>query len=191
MPSGAVRIVEAFSGATIEWSRTKNHKDWVGQFLYANSLAVPGGVVRAFADPAGGTWSAWTELFPDFGESQLVLTQNLDRPAHDRSRDHAFLVALARGRRQAPRSPATTTSISRAHGRSTPGSCSTPTATRSSSTAISRATRVDAAGARHYLLLDAAGVEWYRSPTPPGRARPALRSRERRGLHALRHASRA
>ena len=96
LPSGAVRIVEAFSGATIEWSRTKNHKDWVGQFLYANSIAAPGGVVRAFADPAGGTWSAWTELFPDFGESELVLAQNLNGEHTTVLDHHAFLVALAR-----------------------------------------------------------------------------------------------
>ena len=97
LPNGAVRIVEAFSGATIEWSRTRNHKDWVGQFLYANSIAAPGGIVRAFADPAGGTWSAWTELFPDFGESELVLTQNLNGQHTSVLDRHAFLVGLARG----------------------------------------------------------------------------------------------
>ena len=55
LPSGAVRIVEAYSGATIEWSRTKNHKDWIGQFLYANSLAMPGGVVRPICQVSAAT----------------------------------------------------------------------------------------------------------------------------------------
>ena len=95
LPSGAVRIVEAYSGATIEWSRTKNHKDWSGQFLYANSLAEPGGIVRAAADPAGGIWSPWTELFPTYDESHVVLSQHLNGEQTTILSTHAFLVGLA------------------------------------------------------------------------------------------------
>jgi hypothetical protein len=166
MRSGAVRIVEAFSGATIEWSRTKNHKDWVGQFLYANSLAMPGGIVRALADPAGGTWSAWTELFPDAGESQLVLTQNFAGQHTTVLATHAFLVALAQG----------------AGGPEVAGDdyvdlegartvyAGLVLDTHGGAVELDgnlEGYAVDAAGARHYLLLDAAGVEWFRSPTPP------------------------
>ena len=64
------------------------------------------------------------------------------------------------------RSRPTITSTLRAPARSTPASCS-------SAGRHGRARRhlegyaLDTRGARNYLLLDAAGVEWYRSPTPP------------------------
>ena len=166
MRSGAVRVVEAFSGATIEWSRTKSHKDWTGQFLYANSLAMPGGVVRALADPGGGTWSAWTELFPDAGESQLVLTQNLAGQHTTVLSSHAFLVALAQG----------------AGGPEVAGDdyvdlegirtvyAGLVLDTHGGAVELDgdlEGYAVDPAGGRHYLLLGAAGAEWYRSPTPP------------------------
>ena len=80
---------------------------------------------------------------------------------------HAFLVALAARPPPGRRSRPTTTSTSRAHAPSMPASCSTRRATRSSSPGNLEGYAIDAAGARHYLLLDAAGVEWYRSPTPP------------------------
>jgi hypothetical protein len=166
MRSGAVRIVEAFSGATIEWSRTKNHKDWVGQFLYANSLAMPAGVVRAFADPAGGTWSAWTELFPDVGESQLVLTQNLAGQHTTVLASHAFLVALARG--------VTGPEVAGDDYVDLEGARTVYAGvvldTHGGVVELDgnlEGYAIDPAGARHYLLLDAGGVEWYRSPTPP------------------------
>jgi hypothetical protein len=166
MPSGAVRIVEAFSGATIEWSRTKSHKDWVGQFLYANSLAMPGGIVRAFADPAGGTWSAWTELFPDAGESELVLTQNFAGQHSTVLASHAFLVALAQ--------TATGPEVAGNDYVELEGARTVYAGlvldTRGSIVELDgnlEGYAVDPAGARQYLLLDAAGVEWYRSPTPP------------------------
>jgi hypothetical protein len=166
MPSGAVRVVEAYSGATIEWSRTKNHKDWIGQFLYTNSLAVPGGVVRAFADPAGGTWSSWTELFPDYDESQLVLTQNLNGQHTTILNNHAFLVGLAL--------TATGPEVAADDYVDLEGARTVYAGlvldTRGGTVELDgnlEGYAVDSAGARHYLLLDAAGVEWYRSPTPP------------------------
>jgi hypothetical protein len=166
MRSGAVRVVEAFSGATIEWSRTKNHKDWVGQFLYANSLAMPGGIVRAFADPAGGTWSAWTELFPDVGESQLVLTQNFAGQHSSVLASHAFLVALAQS--AAGPEVAGDDYVDLEGARTVYAGLVLDT--HGGMVELDgnlEGYAVDPAGARHYLLLDAAGAEWYRSPTPP------------------------
>ena len=166
MPSGAVRVVEAFSGATIEWSRTKNHKDWVGQFLYANSLAVPGGVVRAFADPAGGTWSSWTELFPDYGDSQLVLTQNLDGQHTTVLSRHAFLVALARtatGPEVAADDYVDLEGVRTVYA----GLVVDTDGGTIELDGDLEGYAVDSAGARQYLLLDAAGLGWYRSPTRP------------------------
>jgi hypothetical protein len=166
MPSGAVRIVEAFSGATIEWSRTKNHKDWIGQFLYANSLAMPGGIVRAFADPAGGTWSAWTELFPEAGESELVLTQNLAGQHSTVLASHAFLVALAQ--------TATGPEVAGDDYVDLEGARTVYAGlvldTHGGMVELDgnlEGYALDATGARQYLLLDATGVDWYRSPTPP------------------------
>jgi hypothetical protein len=166
LPSGAVRIVEAFSGATIEWSRTKNHKDWTGQFIYANALAMPGSIVRAVADPAGGVWSSWTELFPSYDESHLVLSQNLNGQHMTILSRHAFLVSLAlpfagpevaaddyvdlEGARIVY---AGLVLVTQGHTVELAGNL--------------EGYAVDPVGARHYLLLGLAGSDWYRAPTPP------------------------
>lgn len=166
LPNGAVRIVEAFSGATIEWSRTKNHKDWIGQFLYTNSLAMPGGIIRAFADPAGGTWSAWTELFPDYGESELVLARNLDGQQTSVLDNHAFLVALAN---TSTGPEAAADDYVDLEGARTVFAGLVLGANGSSLELDGNLEgyAIDPTGARNYLLLDGAGVEWFRSPTPP------------------------
>jgi hypothetical protein len=166
MPSGAVRVVEAYSGAAIEWSRTRNHKDWVGQFLYANSLGEPAGVLQALADPAGGTWSAWTELFPTAGESDLVLARNLSGQHTTVLSRHAFLVALARavtGPEVAGDDYVDLEGVRTVYAGIVvaAGGATVELAGDLEGYAI------DPAGARDYLLGDAAGVEWYRSPAPP------------------------
>lgn len=94
LPSGAVRVVEAYDSATIEWARTKNHKDWIGQFIYGSVLGSPAGVVRAAAPATGGVWSAWTELFPSFNESEVLLTLHLNGERTTILHKHAFLVSL-------------------------------------------------------------------------------------------------
>jgi hypothetical protein len=166
LPSGAVRIVEAFSGATIEWSRTKNHKDWVGQFLYANSLAMPGGIVRAAADPAGGVWSSWTELFPTYDESHVVLTQNLNGQHTTILSRHAFLVALALP--AAGPEVAADDYVDLEGARTVYAGLVLDTQGHTVELAGNlEGYAIDPSGARNYLLLDAAGSEWYRAPTPP------------------------
>jgi hypothetical protein len=166
LPSGAVRIVEAFSGATIEWSQTKNHKDWVGQFLYANSLAMPAGVVCAVSDAAGGVWSSWTELFPSYDESHLVLSQNFEGQHTTILSRHAFLVALAL--------PSTGPEVAADDSVDLEGARTVYAGlvldTQGHAVELAgdlEGYAVDLSGGRHYLLLDTAGVEWYRSPTPP------------------------
>ena len=94
LPSGAVRVVETYASATIEWARTRDHTDWIGQFVYASVLGFPSGVVRAAAAGTGGVWSAWTELFPSFAESELVLTLHLNGERTTILHTHAFLVSL-------------------------------------------------------------------------------------------------
>jgi hypothetical protein len=166
LASGAVRVVEAYSGATIEWSRTRSGKDWTGQFIYANSLAAPAGVLQAFADPAGGTWSAWTELFPDYGESQLVLAQNLNGQRTTILDHHAFLVTLVR----TPAGPevAADDYVELQGGRTVFAGLVLDA--QGGSVELDgnlEGYAVEPGGARDYLLLDGAGVEWYRSPTVP------------------------
>jgi hypothetical protein len=165
LPGGAIRIVEAYSGATIEWARTKNRKDWIGQFLYANPIARPGGVVRSFAPASGGVWSAVTELFPDFGESQLVLTQNHEGQHVTILDHHAFLVGLA----QSPTGPeAAADDYVEVGGRVVFAGLVLDTEGGTVELAGHlQGYAIDSSGARHYLLLDAAGVDWYRSAAPP------------------------
>jgi hypothetical protein len=166
LPGGAVRIVEAFSGATIEWSRTKHHKDWTGQFLYANALAAPGGIVRAVADPAGGVWSSWTELFPTYDESHLVLAQNLAGQRTSILSRHAFLVGLAL--------PATGPEVAADDYVDLEGARTVYAGlvldTEGHTVELAgnlEGYAVDTAGGRNFLLVDAAGCEWYRAPTLP------------------------
>jgi hypothetical protein len=94
MPSGAVRVVEAVSGAAIEWSRTKSKKGWTGQFLFANSISSPAGLIRAVPGTTG-LWSAWTSLYPTFGESHVLLTMHANGERTSVLHRHAFLVGLA------------------------------------------------------------------------------------------------
>jgi hypothetical protein len=164
--SGAVRIVEAFSGAVIEWSRTQGGKDWVGQFLYANAFGTAGGIVRAAADPAGGVWSTWTELFPSYDESHLVLSQNFNGQHTTVLSRHAFLVALAL--------PATGPEVAANDYVDLDGARTVYAGivfdTQGHTVELAGSLEgyaIDSSGARHYLVLDAAGCEWYRSPTPP------------------------
>jgi hypothetical protein len=166
LPSGAVRIVEAYSGATIEWSRTKNHKDWIGQFLYANALAMPGGIVRAVADPAGGVWSSWTELFPSYDESHLLLTQNFNGQHTTILSRHAFLVGLAL--------PATGPEVAADDYVDLQGARNVYAGlvvdAQGHTVELAgdlEGYAVDTAAARNYLLVDGAGCEWYRASTPP------------------------
>ncbi len=167
LPSGAVRIVEAYSGAAIEWSRTKNHKDWIGQFLYANSLAMPGGVVRSTADPAGGVWSSWTELFPTFDESHVVLSQNFNGQHTTILSMHAFLVALALPAGGGPE-VAADDYVDLEGARTVYAGLVLDTQGHTVELAGDlEGYAIDPSGARNYLLLDSAGIEWYRAPTPP------------------------
>ena len=165
LPSGGVRVLETYDFATIEWSRTKNHKDWVGQLDYGTSLGSPAGVVQARA-VVGAVWSAWTELFPSFGESQLLLTVHGHGESTVILSHHAFLVSLA----LAPSGPevAGDDYVDLAGARTVyAGIVVDPTGAALELAGDLYGYAVDSAGGRQYLLLDANGLGWYRAATAP------------------------
>jgi hypothetical protein len=165
LPGGAVRVLEDYDSATIEWARTKNHKDWKGQFIYGTALGSPAGVLKAVAGPAG-VWSAWTEVFPTFDESQLLLTLHHNGETTTILSHHAFLVALAlsatgpevAGNDYVDLEGARTVFaglVADTHG----GSIELA--------GDLKGYDIDAAGGRQYLLVQPDGLDWYRSAVAP------------------------
>jgi len=165
LPSGKVRIVEAYSGATIEWARAKNGK-WIGQFLFSNGLAQPAGVARAVPNPAGDAWSTWTELYTSAGESHVLLAQNTNADHTTILDTHAFVVGLATT--QAGPEVAADDYVDLLGARTVyAGLVLSPAGTPVELDGDLEGYAAEAGGGRQYLLLDAAGVSWYRSPTAP------------------------
>jgi hypothetical protein len=165
LPGGAVRVVEAYDDATIEWQRTKNHKDWAGQYLYATALGSPAGVVKAAAGP-GGVWSAWTELFPSFDESQLLVTLHQNGEKTTILSHHAFLVSLA----LAPTGVevAANEYVDLEGARTIFAGIVADTNGGSLELAGDlKGYDVDAAGGRQYLLVRPDGLDWYRTASAP------------------------
>jgi hypothetical protein len=165
LPGGAVRVVEAYDAATIEWARTKNHKDWVGQFVYGTALGSPAGVVKAAAGPAG-VWSAWTELFPSFDESQLLVTLHQKGETTTIVSHHAFLVSLAlsptgvevAGNDYVDLGGARTVFA---------GIVADTTGGSLELAGDLKGYDIDAAGGRQYLLVQPDGLDWYRAAVAP------------------------
>jgi hypothetical protein len=171
LPNGKVRVVEAFSGATIEWSKGKNGK-WTGQYLFANALAQPAGVARAIPNPAGDAWSTWTELYPTAGESHVVLAQNTNANHTSILDTHAFVVGLAStasGPEVAADDYVDLLGARTVYAGVVFSAAGTPVELDGNLEGYA----AEAGGGRQYLLLDATGVSWYRSPTAPA-ARVAL-----------------
>ena len=165
LPGGAVRVLETYDSATIEWARTKSHKDWIGQFVYGTTLGSPAGVVQAQA-VIGAVWSAWTELFPSFGESQLLLTVHGHGESTVILSHHAFLVSLALT--AGGPEVAGDDYVDLAGARTAYAGIVVDTA----GAAVELAGdlygyAVDASGGRQYLLLDQNGLGWYRAATAP------------------------
>jgi hypothetical protein len=165
LPSGKVRIIEAYSGATIEWYRAKSGK-WTGQFIFANSLAQPAGIARAVPNAAGDAWSAWTELYPSAGESHVILAQNTNADHTTILDTHAFVVGLA----NTPGGPevAADDYVDLLGARTVyAGVVLSASGTPVELDGNLEGYAVEPGGGRQYLILDATGVSWYRSPTAP------------------------
>ena len=95
LPSGAVRVVEAYDSATIEWARTKNHKDWIGQLVYGTALGSPAGVVKAAAGPGRSLERLDRALPLASTRASCSLTLHQNGETTTILSHHAFLVSLA------------------------------------------------------------------------------------------------
>jgi hypothetical protein len=165
LPNGKVRIVEAYSGATIEWFRAKNGK-WTGQFIFANSLAQPAGIARAVPNPAGDAWSTWTELYQSAGESHVILAQNTNADHATILDTHAFVVGLANT--SAGPEVAADDYVDLLGARTIyAGLVLSPSATPVELDGNLEGYAAEPGGGRQYLIRDATGVSWYRSPAAP------------------------
>ena len=165
LPSGAVRVVEAYDTATVEWARTRNGKDWIGQFLYGSALGSPAGVLKAVAGPSG-VWSAWTELFPSLNESQLVLALHLRGETSTVLSHHAFLVSLAlssTGPEVAGDDYVDLDGLRTVYA----GLVSDAAGNTLELAGDLKGYDVDAAGGRQVLLQQPDGLDWYRAAAPP------------------------
>lgn len=164
LATGAVRIEEAYATGTIEWSRTPSHKDWIGQFVYTNSIGSPAGVVQALASGVG-VWSAWTELFPSFNESQLLLTLHGKGEHTTVLHHHAFLVGLVVPASGGPEVAAD--DYVDINGRTVyAGLVVGADGTTMELAGDLEGYALDGA-ARQYLLVEPSGLEWYRAAAPP------------------------
>jgi hypothetical protein len=162
--SGEVRVVEAYDTATIEWARKRNGKDWIGQIVYGSALGSPAGVVQAAAS-GGRVWSAWTELFPAYNESQLLLTLHAHGEQTTVLHHHAFLVSLV----LTPAGPevAGDDYVDLLGARTVfAGVVVAGTATLELSGDL-YGYAIDSTGGRQYLLLEPDGLGWYRAGAPP------------------------
>jgi hypothetical protein len=91
--NGRIHVVETYTSAAIEW-QPKRPRGWIGQYLFASLFGSPVGPIAAVAAVGGGVWSAWTQDYPEFGETHVLL--NL-RQADEVTEDvikHGALVSL-------------------------------------------------------------------------------------------------
>jgi hypothetical protein len=166
LPNGSVRVLEAYASSTIEWSRTRSHKDWSGQFVYASSLGSPAGVLRGASAAGGGVWSAWTELFPTFDESELLLTLHRDGEQTTILHTHAFLVSLvadAAGASVAGDDYVDLLGVRTVYA----GLVFDPSGGSLELAGDLKGYAADPAGGRQYLLLGPDGLSWYRTALTP------------------------
>jgi hypothetical protein len=164
MPDGSIRVVETYPSAAIEWSPLAH--DWQGQFLFIDGLhlGAPAGPVNAVA-AAGGVYSAWTELYPSYGVSDVLLVLHLDGEHESVLHRHAFLVALAVG----PAGPELAANDYTELGTSLDYAALVLDASGSALELDGRIAgyAVDAGGGRQLLLAGTSGLQWFRAPVLP------------------------
>jgi hypothetical protein len=90
-PNGSLRIVEAYTSAVIDWFRDRGK--WTGQYLFASRLGSPLGPVLALAG-ARSAVIAWTQAYPEFDESHVLVQEGTPSGAVTTLLTHARLSAL-------------------------------------------------------------------------------------------------
>ena len=157
LPGGGVRVVAAAARSAIEWA--PKGESWEGQVLYANSLGTPAGPVGA-----AGPYSAWTELFPEFGESQVLLTLHSGGEQTAVLHRHAFVVALALGPAGAEVAANDYVELGAVAYAGLVVDAAGGTLELGGKLA---GYAIEPAGAREFLLRGADGLEWYRTSSLP------------------------
>jgi hypothetical protein len=89
--SGRVRVVEAYTSALIDWFPDRGK--WTGQYLFASRLGSPLGRILAIPGPSSAV-VAWTQDYPEFGESHVMVQQGRPTGAAADLLPHARLSAL-------------------------------------------------------------------------------------------------
>jgi hypothetical protein len=89
-PDGRVRVVEAYTDAVIDWF--PDGDKWTGQFLFASARGMPLG--RVLVVPGRPPTIAWTQDFPEFGESHVLVQRGRPTGAVATLLTHARLNSL-------------------------------------------------------------------------------------------------
>lgn len=160
LPGGGVRVVEAYDGAAIEWA--PQGRTWQGQFLWASTLGSSAGPVGAAAAPRA-VWSAWTELYPGFGESHVLLTLHQNGERTTVLTTHAYLVALALGPAGPDIAANDYVATDATGGTADAGLVFTAGASPVELGGTLLGYAIDGTGARQLLLREPAGIAWYRT----------------------------
>ena len=91
---GRIHVVETYTSAAIEW-QPKARGRWIGQFLFASISGSPVGPVASVAGLGDTVWSAWTQTYPEFGETHVLLNLRGSDEVTDDLVKHGALVSLA------------------------------------------------------------------------------------------------
>jgi hypothetical protein len=91
--NGRIHVVETYTSAAIEW-QPKAHGGWIGQYLFASLFGSPIGPVSAVAARGGSVWSAWTQEYPEFGETHVLVNLRAEDETTDDVVQHGALVSL-------------------------------------------------------------------------------------------------
>jgi hypothetical protein len=153
--SGAVRVVETYLPAAIEWRPIPG--DWMGQFLHMTALGAPTGGIIATA-VGSVVYAAWTEAFPTLGPPGIVLAVHSDLARSSVAVENAVLAGLA----VTPDGPEVA-----ANRCVPPGVCGGLVAGTGVDGVVAGFT-AGPDGTRDLLLATEAGLEWFRSPGPLG-----------------------
>ena len=92
-----LHVVETYTSAAIDWG-PKRGGGWVGQFIFGSVRGSPQGHVGAVFQ-AGTLWAAWTQVTPELGSIDVVLTSSAETQ-ESWFLSHGILVSIARGPNQ-------------------------------------------------------------------------------------------